>query len=108
MVLPTMQKHRPETRRRAPHQEGVQFTSARFAFGATIFGTEPVTVASRTSGITVSLTISALTGATFISPSRARTSAVKAGIGGDGGEVRGLGGAKADTGIRRPIHLMWR
>src|SRR5438876_531359 len=48
-------------------------------FGMTFFGTEAVVATSCTSGSGLSATISALTGATFISPSRARTSAVRPG-----------------------------
>jgi len=47
------------------------------AFGVDVLGMLDVT--SRASGVTISPTISAVTGATFISPSRARTSAVSPG-----------------------------
>src|ERR1035437_7354317 len=56
--------------------------SARFALGETAFGTEPAGSATSrpASGRGASLaTVSAATGATFISPSRARTSAVSPG-----------------------------
>ena len=49
----------------------------RLAFGVDVFGMLDVT--SRVSCVTTSPTISAATGATFISPSRARTSAVRPG-----------------------------
>jgi hypothetical protein len=59
----------------------IQFNAARFAFGCAVaFCTEPTDGGlSRTSGGDASAFTSALTGATFISLRRARTSAVNPG-----------------------------
>src|SRR5205809_8060131 len=75
-----------DARSRAPHHEGPALgysNSARFALVETVFGTEVAGGATSrlASGGGVSLaSISAATGATFISPSRARVSAVRPGF----------------------------